>query len=242
MTDVFVSYKAEDRARVKPLVDALTAAGLSVWWDVQIEGGSAWRETIRERLDAAACVIVVWSETSTGPAGHFVQDEAARAKRRGVYLPIVIDDVDPPLGFGQEQALSLVGWRGARRDPRLTDVLDSVGAAMQGGPRPTPRAHARTLSRRRLSAGVIGAGLTVVLVIAAALFVIGAPGRLCAVTGLDCPSRFSTAPANSIRYRRRQQPSLVRRRTIRGADHAPRAHQSAAGGRPHVRLQVQEQH
>jgi hypothetical protein len=33
MADVFVSYKAEDRRRVKPLVDALEADGYSIWWD-----------------------------------------------------------------------------------------------------------------------------------------------------------------------------------------------------------------
>src|SRR4029077_14111357 len=43
MSDVFVSYKREDRARAQFLVAALVAEGLSVWWDVGIEGGSAWR-------------------------------------------------------------------------------------------------------------------------------------------------------------------------------------------------------
>jgi serine/threonine-protein kinase len=39
-TDVFVSYKAEDRSRVKPLVDALEDRGFIVWWDVHIGGGA----------------------------------------------------------------------------------------------------------------------------------------------------------------------------------------------------------
>ena len=58
MHDIFLSYKREDRARVKPLVDALEAEGLSVWWDVHIEGGSAWRESIQKNLESARCVIV----------------------------------------------------------------------------------------------------------------------------------------------------------------------------------------
>jgi serine/threonine-protein kinase len=41
MSDVFVSYKAEDRRRVQPLVEALQADGLSVWWDAQIGAGDA---------------------------------------------------------------------------------------------------------------------------------------------------------------------------------------------------------
>ena len=41
MSDVFVSYKAEDRPRVEPLVEALESEGLSVWWDARVSGGDA---------------------------------------------------------------------------------------------------------------------------------------------------------------------------------------------------------
>src|SRR5256885_1592744 len=64
MSDVFVSYKAEDRRRVKPLVDDLEADGYSVWWDEQISGGTAWRHEIEAELNAAKCAIVVWSKRS----------------------------------------------------------------------------------------------------------------------------------------------------------------------------------
>jgi TolB-like protein/Flp pilus assembly protein TadD len=149
MADIFISYKAEDRARVAPLVEALVAEGLSVWWDVHIEGGAAWRESIERELEAAACVIVVWSLGSVGAQGHFVQDEAARGQRRGVCLPVVIDAVEPPLGFGQQQALNLVGWRGSRRDRRFADVLAAARAVVARGPRPTPLAPAPRTRRSR---------------------------------------------------------------------------------------------
>ena len=124
--DVFVSYKAEDRHRVEPLVAALESEGLTVWWDARVTGGDAWRETIAEHLDAAACVIVVWSKRSTGPEGRFVRDEASRAQRRGSYLPITIDKVEPPLGFGETQALSLRGWKGDPADSRYRRVSECV--------------------------------------------------------------------------------------------------------------------
>jgi serine/threonine-protein kinase len=82
VADLFVSYKAEDRRRVARLVQALEASGFSVWWDAHIGGGSEWREEIERNLDAARCVIVVWSKGSTGPHGDFVRDEASRAMRR----------------------------------------------------------------------------------------------------------------------------------------------------------------
>ena len=36
MSDVFISYKAEDRRRIHPLVQALQSDGYSVWWDQHI--------------------------------------------------------------------------------------------------------------------------------------------------------------------------------------------------------------
>ena len=126
MSDVFVSYKAEDRPRIAPLVEALEADGLSVWWDTQIAAGSEWRQDIQERLDQARCVIVVWSKRSVGAGGRFVRDEANRAQRRGTYLPVRIDDVEPPLGFGELHAISLEGWTGERADDRYRALIAGV--------------------------------------------------------------------------------------------------------------------
>lgn len=126
MADVFVSYKAEDRRRVMPLVKALEHDGFTVWWDQQIAGGDEWRRSIEEQLDSAKCILVVWSKRSTAPEGRFVRDEATRAMERGLYLPVQIDEVRLPLGFGETQALSLIAWRGNRRDPPYQAVLRSV--------------------------------------------------------------------------------------------------------------------
>ena len=134
MSDVFVSYKAEDRARVRPLVDALEADGLSVWWDAHLGGGGEWRDAIQQNLTDAACVIVVWSKRSVGPDGSFVRDEATRSLRRHVYLPVRIDKVEPPLGFGETQALPLIGWKGDRADPRYQALLGAARAIVAGKP------------------------------------------------------------------------------------------------------------
>ena len=160
MSDVFVSYKAEDRRRVQPLVEALEADGLTVWWDAHIGGGDAWRETIQEHLDAARCVIVIWSKRSIGPEGRFVRDEAGRAQRRGVYLPIRIDAVEPPLGFGETQALPLRNWRGDRSDARYRAVHRAVHAIIAGETHDgvIPLAHEHGVARRL----VIGGGTAAV--------------------------------------------------------------------------------
>lgn len=132
MADVFISYKREDFDRVQPLAESLTAEGFTTWWDVQIPGGAAWRQAIEQELDRARCVVVVWSARSVESAGEFVQDEASHARKRGVYLPIRIDPVPPPLGFRQIQVLSLVGWDGRRQAADFIALAASVRAMVSG--------------------------------------------------------------------------------------------------------------
>jgi len=160
MSDVFVSYKAEDRARVELLVQALEAEGLSIWWDARVGGGQAWREAIAEQLDSADCVIVVWSKRSTGPEGRFVRDEANHAQQRGTYLPVTIDKVQPPLGFGEMQALSLTGWKGDRSDPRYRAVSACVHSTL--GRKPLEATHPRPPRVTRRTALAAGGGAILV--------------------------------------------------------------------------------
>ena len=153
MSDVFVSYKAEDRRRVKPLVEALEADGFSVWWDEQIGGGASWRHEIETHLSAASCVVVVWSKRSVGPEGTFVHDEATRAQQRQVYVPVTIDKVHLPLGFGETQALSLTGWHGSRSDGRYQSVLGAVRRVI-GDPTEVGEASVqKPVNRRAILAG-----------------------------------------------------------------------------------------
>ena len=159
--DVFVSYKAEDRPRLIPLVEALEAEGFTLWWDLHIAGGTNWQEEIEEHLESARCVIVAWSKRSVGHGGHFVRDEARRAQRRGAYLPVRLDAIEPPLGFGEVQAISLKGWHGDRSDPRFRAIADAVRRRISGEDIAVRAHHGRPrVSRRALLAG--GASTVVV--------------------------------------------------------------------------------
>jgi serine/threonine-protein kinase len=155
MSDVFISYKAEDRKRIQPLVQALQADGYSVWWDEHIGTGDEWRQTIEQQLDSARCVIVIWSKGSVGPEGHFVRDEASRAQRRHIYVPVMIDAVSPPLGFGESQATSLKGWKGDRSDHRYEAVHSAVRhiAGPGSATAHSQPAHQTPVSRRAVMAG-----------------------------------------------------------------------------------------
>lgn len=188
MAEIFFSYKTEDRARIAPLVAALRAAGLDVWWDQDIPPGGGWRETIAAQLDSASLCVVAWSEGSTGPGGRFVREEAERAAARGAYLGVLIDPVMPPFGFAEWQAVNLGDWSGRKSDPLLAHFVEQVRARLENRPsapdRPPPR------RRRRIGALPLAAG--------AALLVLGA--LLLAIfwgrSGTDAPPLSPTAFVN----------------------------------------------
>jgi len=75
MADVFVSYARGDRNFARKLAAALESVGLTVWWDRDIPAGAAFDSAIERELDAARCVVVLWSATST-------TSEWVRTKRR----------------------------------------------------------------------------------------------------------------------------------------------------------------
>ena len=161
MSDIFVSYKAEDRRRVEPLVRALEADGFGVWWDARIAGGAEWREDIQDQLDSARCVLVVWSRRSVGRGGRFVREEASRAQRLGTYLPIRIDRVEPPLGFSEIHAIALHGWKGKRDNPAYRSLVDAIRAVMAGEAPQVASDASMSSSRRTMLIGG-GAGIAVI--------------------------------------------------------------------------------
>jgi hypothetical protein len=161
MTTVFLSYKRDDEARAGRLVRALEAQGLRVWWDRGLQAGESWRSQIEAELAAAGCVVVLWTTASVGPEGGFVKDEAGRGLRRGVLVPVRLDAVELPLGFGEAQAIDLVGWgRGLRRsarDPFVLDLVAAIRAKLDGRPAPAPLGPTKRLLRRAAAGGLTAA-------------------------------------------------------------------------------------
>jgi len=157
MSEIFISYKREDQARVARLVRALERAALSASWDRSLAGGENWRTQIQNALNAAKCVIVVWTHESVGPAGDFVRDEAEQAKRRGVLVPIMLDKVDPPLGFGEIQTIDLRHWKGSSRDPFFKDLTAAVTAKLEGRAVPPAKGPMKRLIRRLTYSGFASA-------------------------------------------------------------------------------------
>lgn len=139
MTDVFLSYAREDQARAEQIATALTAAGYDVFWDATIPPGKTWADVVEAKLLAAKAVVVLWSAAST--ASRWVREEARLARDRGNLIPVQIETVAAPFGFGEIQMADLHAWNGSRDNPQWRLLLDAIAGTVG---RPTAAAAAST--------------------------------------------------------------------------------------------------
>jgi hypothetical protein len=124
MSEIFISYASEDRPRAKIIAEALEHQGYSVWWDVDIPPGKTFDNTIKVELDSAKCIIVLWSWKSV--LSDWVKEESSEGVKRKILIPVLIDDVEIPLGFKRIQAARLIDWSGTLPNPEFDILLKSV--------------------------------------------------------------------------------------------------------------------
>jgi hypothetical protein len=158
MSFVFISHASQDKLRIKPLIDALLAAGVKVWLDnpaalysehevrqfYRIRAGESggWRDEINDAKREAACILVCWSKRATGDAVLEGRErivwigEADYGQTERKLVACTIDDVSPsalPGIFARDQIPCL--------DPDQPDekwravmatVLDDIRRVMAG--------------------------------------------------------------------------------------------------------------
>src|SRR5262249_34187877 len=107
MTDIFLSYSSKDREKVRPIRDALAAAGYDVFWDQEVPTGVNWNKWIMDHLGRSRLVVVAWSKNSA--ASDNVIHEATIAREDGKLAPCLLEALatrDFPMGFYTTQAAS----------------------------------------------------------------------------------------------------------------------------------------
>lgn len=95
-----------------------------MFWDKALQAGDSFDTVLAEQLASAASVIVLWSPNSV--ESDWVRDEAQQAKQRGVLLPVLIQDVSLPLGFGRTQTANLTDWNGEAGHPGLIELDQAI--------------------------------------------------------------------------------------------------------------------
>jgi hypothetical protein len=128
VTDIFISYKSEDRAAAQVFADALVAEGVSVWWDPVLRTGETYDEVIERNLREAALVLVLWSPRSV--KSKWVRAEATIGERKAGLMPVLIEPCERPIAFELVQTADLCGWAGDRGDARWLDFMGDLRNAL----------------------------------------------------------------------------------------------------------------
>jgi hypothetical protein len=159
MSNIFISYASADRECARELAAQLERLGWTVWWDREIQAGKTFAGVIEREIDHANCVIVLWSRAAVD--SRWVRDEANEGLKRDVLVPVLIDQIAPPLGFRSIHAADLIGWKGDPSAAGFQQLVRDLGKVLgppQGGePQPPPRkpqwaeppAHVATRGRRK---------------------------------------------------------------------------------------------
>ena len=114
------------------------------------QAGKTFDQVIAEALADARCVVVVWSRDSV--ASSWVREEADEGRKRGVLIPVLIDQVKPPLGFGRIHAASLTEWDGGQDSEAFQKLAADIAGLIDPPPGRTP-APARSCRYARTSGG-----------------------------------------------------------------------------------------
>ena len=142
MAEVFLSYKREDKERVRLVAEALGREGFDVWWDERIVPAERWDEEIEQNIGAARAVIVFWTPDSV--RSHWVRTEAEFAKSANKLVPITLIACQPPLAFLLVQAVDLTRWRGEVDDRNWLRAVAWLRDLIAGKP-PTEQKQAQQL-------------------------------------------------------------------------------------------------
>ena len=153
MADIFVSYGRSTEAQAEQVVDALRAAGHSVWRDDELPAHRSYTDVIEERLRSAKAVVVLWSTEAA--RSQWVRAEAEVAREAGTLVQVTIDGTMPPLPFNQIQCADLSGWNGDSDAPGWRKVESSVAVLVGTPVQPAGEPERKAAPPRRVAICVL---------------------------------------------------------------------------------------
>ena len=123
--DVFVSYKHLDAEARSVLVEALEAAGLSVWYDGKLVSG-AFRPQLADRINHCKLVVALWSaRVAADPAEVF--DEMSHARGLDRLMVLRMDKAIIPKLFGEQNFMPFDTWADvSKRDAQIETIVAEV--------------------------------------------------------------------------------------------------------------------
>ena len=140
MAEVFISYKRDQRERVKVIADVLKDEELSVWFDANLEAGrgEGFDAEIEREVTSAYCVLACWTRAAL--RSIYVRAEAKKGLDRAALVPILLEECTLPVPFNAMNTVDLTQWRGDKDDPSWRRVLAQLREKVNQGKRDV---HAR---------------------------------------------------------------------------------------------------
>lgn len=125
MTDVFISYKQEEREAVQIIASSLSDLKVSVWFDTKLRAGGSFDEEIATALTSAKAVLVCW--TPAAIASEWVRGEAAQGQETNRYVACFLQPTKLIPPFNLIQTENLCAWSGQQDDPAWLKLLVRIG-------------------------------------------------------------------------------------------------------------------
>jgi hypothetical protein len=129
MADVFISYKHEEKERIRVIADALGDLKLSIWFDREIPAGESYETVIKRELTNARAVLVCWSKAAA--ESPWVKAEASRALAKGKLVPCFLEACEVPMGFEFTQTEDVSDWNGELEHLGWRKTVDAIGKLVQ---------------------------------------------------------------------------------------------------------------
>lgn len=124
-TDIFISYKRSERARVEQIAQALRALHLTVWFDARLESGKSFDDEINREVRGAKAVLVCWSRGAV--ESEWVRAEASIGRQRGVLAACFLETCEPYPPFNLVHAEDINAGALDGSNPAWVKIVDQIG-------------------------------------------------------------------------------------------------------------------
>ena len=138
MAEVFISYKRDQRERVRTIADLLKEEKFSVWFDASLEvgRGEGFDAEIEREVTSAYCVLVCWTQAAIRSV--YVRAEAKKGLERDAFVPVLLEECTLPVPFNAIDAVDLTRWHGDKDDPNWRRALSQLREKIEQGKRDEP--------------------------------------------------------------------------------------------------------
>ena len=125
MPDVFISHHSADRDAVAIIAEELAKLKLDVWFDRELQSGSAYDSQITQQLETAKAVLTCW--TPAAIKSDWVRSEAEIARNANKLVPCLLAPTALTPPFNLVQAEDLSSWAGQEDNHNWLKILEQLG-------------------------------------------------------------------------------------------------------------------